>query len=455
MGVAVSNWRLANAVARTGQLGVVSGTALDTVMVRRLQDGDVGGHVRRALAHFPIAGVAAEILRQYFLPAGRGPSRPYRLLPMYRRAVSVARQHVTMAANFAEVWLAKEGHDGPVGVNLLTKVQMPNLPSLYGAMLAGVDFVIMGAGIPRDIPGVLDAFAEHRPAQLRMDVDGSARHEIDLITFDPAAHGAPATPLTRPRFLAVVAAHSLAATLARKSSGRVDGFVVEAPSAGGHNAPPRGELRLDATGQPVYGERDAVDLTKMRELGVPFWLAGGMGSPDGLRSAIDAGAAGIQVGTLFALCEESGLATSIRAQLLEAAIGGTVSVVTDPRASPTGYPFKRVRLRGAGDASDGRQRVCDLGYLRTAVRDAAGRLQYRCPAEPVEDYVRKGGRIEDTIGRRCLCNGLMATVALAQRRERGLEPPVLTAGDDIRSLGGVVASWDRLRARDVVRYLLT
>ena len=46
MGVAVSNWRLANAVSRAGQLGVISGTGMDTVLVRRLQDGDPGGHMR-------------------------------------------------------------------------------------------------------------------------------------------------------------------------------------------------------------------------------------------------------------------------------------------------------------------------------------------------------------------------------------------------------------------------
>ena len=47
MGVAVSSWKLAKAVAVTGQLGVVSGTAVDAVMVRRLQLGDRGGHLRR------------------------------------------------------------------------------------------------------------------------------------------------------------------------------------------------------------------------------------------------------------------------------------------------------------------------------------------------------------------------------------------------------------------------
>ena len=454
MGVAVSGWQLANAVSRSGQLGVVSGTVLDTVMVRRLQDGDPGGHVQRALAHFPIPDAAAEILRRYHLPDGREPGVPYKLLPMYKQAVSAARQRVTMAANFVEVWLAKEGHSGPVGINLLTKVQLPNLASLYGAMLAGVDFVIMGAGIPREIPGALDAFAVHAPAQLRFEVEGATGTDADVIAFDPSAHWQPTEPLVRPKFLAVVSASSLATTLARKSNGRVDGFVVEGPTAGGHNAPPRGEMRLSDGGEPLYGDRDVVDLAKLRELGLPFWLAGGVASPDGLRRAVAEGAAGIQVGTLFALCLESGIEPALRAQVLAGATAGDVSVYTDPRASPTGYPFKLVVPKGTAPQEPDRQRICDLGYLRSAVRDPEGRLVYRCPAEPVADYVRKGGKAEDTVGRRCLCNGLTATVGLAQIRGSAKEPPVVTSGDDLLALARVVSGWGEVRAASVVNYLV-
>ena len=32
-----------------------------------------------------------------------------------------------MVANFVEVWLAKEGHDGPVGINYLEKCSFANL----------------------------------------------------------------------------------------------------------------------------------------------------------------------------------------------------------------------------------------------------------------------------------------------------------------------------------------
>lgn len=457
MGVAVSDWRLANAVARAGQLGVVSGSMLDTVFVRRLQDGDPGGHLRRAIAAFPVAEIGEEVLRRYFSPDGRAAGVPYKNLPMYKQRVSDARQRVTVLANFAEVWLAKDGHHGPVGLNLLTKVQMPNLASLYGAMLAGVDAVIMGAGIPREIPGVLDAFAEHRTARIKFDIEGLAPGETEYLTFDPASCSSPALPvsLKRPAFLAVVSAASLAATLARKSTGRVDGFIVEGPTAGGHNAPPRGELRLNDRGEPQYGERDVVDLAKMRELGLPFWLAGGVGSPRGLDAALASGAAGVQVGTLFAYCDESGLSADLKARVLSAVGSGTASLRTDPRASPTGYPFKVVELPGDAERAASRTRVCDLGYLRVPVRTSDGRTTYRCSAEPVDAYVAKGGDLADTEGRRCLCNGLTANIGQAQwRPAAGAEEiPLVTSGDDLLSLTTFAAANPGYTAAHVVRYL--
>src|SRR5476651_496364 len=188
MGIGVSGWQLARAVSQLGQLGVVSGTAIDTVLIRRLQDGDPGGHVQRAMRAFPVPDVAERVMDSYYLSGGRPADTPYKALPMYRKTVSLDRQRITMLANFAEVWLAKEGHAGVVGINLLTKVQMPNLASLYGAMLAGVDYVLMGAGIPREIPGALDALAEHRTARLKLDVEGAASPEQDELVFAPANH---------------------------------------------------------------------------------------------------------------------------------------------------------------------------------------------------------------------------------------------------------------------------
>jgi nitronate monooxygenase len=461
MGVGVSDWVLAKAVSMRGQLGVVSGTALDTLFVRRLQDGDIGGHLRRAMDHFPIPEVASEILVRYFRPEGREEGEPYRQAPMYKQVVSRVRHQLTMMANFCEVWLAKEGHDGKVGINLLTKVQMPNLGSLYGAMLAGVDYVLMGAGIPKEIPGALDRLAEHRAASIRLDVEGLGRDEAEYLTFDPREHweNGPPAPLMRPSFLPIIASNSLATMLARKANGRVDGFIVEGPTAGGHNAPPRGERQLNERGEPIYTERDEVDLEKLQELGLPFWLAGGTGAPDKLVQALEAGAAGIQVGTLFAYTRESGIRPDLKRRVLQQAAHGPVDVLTDSRASPTGFPFKVVQIEGTVSSRavyQARERVCDLGYLRTAYRTDAGKLGYRCPAEPVDTYVKKGGELEETVGRKCLCNALMADIGVGQCRDSGaVEQPLLTSGDELRRIGEFAQGRLEYSANEVIDYLLS
>ncbi len=457
MGVAVSDWRLAHAVALLGQMGVISATGIDTVLVRRLQDGDQGGHMRRALAAFPIKRAADEFLAKYFLPEGRTPGQPYALLPMYRQVVRRAREEAQMLAAFVEVWLAKEGHHGLIGANLLTKIQRPNLAALYGAMLAGVDYILMGAGIPREIPPALDAFAEHQKAQLKMDVVGLEEGRVEYITLDPADYwdGETPVPVKRPAFLAIVASNSLATMLARKGGGGVQGFIIEGPTAGGHNAPPRGPLVLNEQGEPVYGERDVVDLGELAKLGLPFWLAGGEGWPERLAKARAAGAVGIQVGTLFAYSDESGLPAAIKRSVLESAVRGEVAVRTDPLASPTGYPFKVVSWSGDVSAGVKRERICDMGYLRTAYARDDGKIGFRCASEPIDDYVQKGGLEVETTGRRCLCNALMANIGIGQYREDGFqETPLITSGDDLTMIAEFLRGRTSYSAAEVVEFLL-
>jgi NAD(P)H-dependent flavin oxidoreductase YrpB (nitropropane dioxygenase family) len=461
MGVAVSNWRLARAVAQLGQIGVVSGTGIDTVLVRRLQDGDTDGVVRRAMAAFPFQDVVREALRRYFLPDGRPPGASYARVPMASVGGNSVQQGMTILGGFVEVFLAKEGHDGKVGVNLLTKLQLPNLAALYGSMLAGVDYVLMGAGIPRDIPGALDNLSQHLKASLKLDVTelpgNSGGVTTDLV---PSDFGADALgPLKRPDFLPIVSSHSLAGVLQKKANGSVEGFIVEGPTAGGHNAPPRGPKVFDDQGQPVYGERDVADLEAMCALGLPFWLAGSYGSPEGLSAALAAGAAGVQVGTLFAYCEESGLEEAIKEQVVGQVRAGATSVRTDARASPTGFPFKVVALPGTASEAEvyaERKRVCDLGYLREVYRKEEGGFGYRCAAEPVADYVAKGGDVAETEGRKCLCNALMVNIGLGQIQKGGRhEPALLTSGDDLPGIARLLPrGGGSYRAADVIDYLL-
>jgi nitronate monooxygenase len=461
MGAGISDWSLARAVSKAGQLGVVSGTAMEVILARRLQLGDVGGHMRRALKRFPIPGVAQRILDRYFIPGGKPKEKPFKATPVPNEKPSRHLVELLVAANFVEVHLAKEGHDAPIGINYLEKVQLPTLPSIYGAMLADVTYVLMGAGIPRAIPGVLDRLAQQQPVELRLDVQGASRSDVFTTRFDPNSFCAgEATDLVRPDFLAIVSSATLANMLARKASGKVNGFVVEGPTAGGHNAPPRGQMQLNVEGEPVYGDRDVPDLEAIRALGLPFWLAGSYAEPGRVAEALRLGAAGVQIGTAFAYCEESGLDHEVKERVLARSRKGGARVFTDPTASPTGFPFKVLQMEDTHSDSttyEKRVRICDLGYLRHAYKKPDGTLGWRCPGEPVEDYVRKDGQEADTRGRKCVCNALMANIGLGQIHHGGeQEKPLITSGDDVANVARFLKPGAcSYRAVDVIEYLLT
>lgn len=460
MGAGVSSWRLAQAVSERGQLGVVSGTALDVIFARRLQDGDPGGHMRRGLDQFPVPDIAERVWQTYYIPGGKAEGTPYKRVPTHSKDMPLELKELCVVANFVEVHLARAGHDNPVGINYLEKIQLPHLPSIYGAMLAGVRYVLMGAGVPLKIPGVLDRFTRHEPATYVLQVTGAHDDDDRMMVFTPQEFMRRELPaLIRPHFIAIVSSNTLATTMLKKADGTVDGFVIEGYTAGGHNAPPRGKLQLDEAGEAIYGARDAVDLEKIRALGVPFWLAGGYGSPEKLAEAVAAGAAGVQVGTAFAFCEESGLKDGYRRALLDKVLLGTARVFTDPVASPTSFPFKVAQLEGSlseDHVSSARHRICDLGFLREAYRTPSGTIDYRCSAEPVTTYVVKGGILEHTAGKKCLCNALLANIGHPQARNGNYtEQALITSGNDLTGLARFLsAGASTYTAADVVANLL-
>ena len=433
MGVAVSNWNLARAVSLSGGMGVVSGTAIDAVLIRRLESGDVDGSVRRALKAFPNQSTAEEILNKYFIEGGKSSDTPYSNAPKLRIETNRHSQDLLIVGSFVEVWLAKEGHTNPVGINFLEKIQMGTAASAFGAMLAGVDYVIMGAGIPRELPRYLTEISQLKGSYITIDV---VNGESQKIVINPADFvDVNSVNIKRPMFLAIIINDVLAAYLARDESSRPDGFIIEGPSAGGHNAPPRGKVQFDDDNEPIYGPRDLANLEKMKNYGYPFWLAGGFGGAGRLKDALALGAAGVQVGTLFALSQDSGFTDEIRNQILDSMKDGSFEIHTDMKASPTGFPIKIVSLPGTTAIPEvfaARPKLCDMGYLREPILLKSGSLAYRCPSEPVIPYLKKDGTEEETIGRKCLCNGLFANIGLGQHRRDGYEEaPIVTLGSDV------------------------
>src|SRR3970282_172202 len=77
MGVNVSNWGLARAVSSGGErlgvrtMGVVSGTGIAVVVARRLQDGDIGGHIRDAFDAFPYPEMVKGVWNAWYIEGGQ------------------------------------------------------------------------------------------------------------------------------------------------------------------------------------------------------------------------------------------------------------------------------------------------------------------------------------------------------------------------------------------------
>ena len=501
MGVYVSNWRLAKNVARERPgttVGTVSGTGLDVVYVRLLQLGDPGGHVQRALAAFDQqfeTTIGKKIYDRYFIAGGKSPTarfknspqhivRPYNggniIPPPTEDPPSVPLTldpeiaELLIITGFAEVWLAKEGHQGKVFINFLKKVELPLVYTMYGAMLAGVDGVIVGAGNPEGLPEVCSKLANHQPVQSDLLVLYRESGESFHVPFDPwqVADGKLAqAPLKRPAFLAIVSLENLVLALSQSKTESPDGFIIEHHTAGGHNAAPQGPLKKDDMGQPIYTHQDEPDLEAIKETGIPFWLAGGYSSRDGLTRALNAGAVGIQVGSNFALAEDSGMKPEYRTAILNKLKNGIDddSLVQTTMFSPTGFPFKVVQLEDTlADPSvyEDRLRVCDIGLLQQRglskpAADGTRRIFQRCSAAPIEGFVSKRGLKFNAKDRRCLCNGLLSCVGLGQviDNQDGKpveEPAIVTLGNH---LGGIRKlsrnGQSRYWARDVISDILS
>lgn len=456
MGIFISTPRLASICSQNGALGTVSCTAAERVLANLLQLGDLGGHCRRALEHFPFPEVTERVLAKYFVEGGKQPEQKFKDVPLFSFRPRRDLIELAIAASFALVFLAKEGHSNPISVNYLEKLQVGHIYHLTGAMLAGVDCVTMGAGITMQIPGVLDAIAHGRNPSYRVYVEG--KKGAEEITFNPRDILGESFPkeLNMPEFLPIVSTNALARIMAKELPvGSIQGFVIETPIAGGHNAPPRKKGVFNESGEPVYGEKDEVNFSELQDLGIPFWIGGGYASPEALREAQALGAKGVQAGSIFALSEDSGMDPHLRADLRRLGYNDELVVRTDPSASPTGFPFKVPQLIGTISEPaiyEARERNCSRRALQFPAQLPDGRIVFRCAAEPVREYLMKGGKLEDTVGARCLCNGLFSAALLGDPSE----PAILTLGDDVSFLRHLMRNQDDFyTAAHAIVYLLS
>lgn len=422
MGIHVSSATLANTTARNGALGVVSHVALRHIVVEEVRRGDA---TAIALAkEFPLRCYAEELLA--FAPGGEWHKKAVPLdLPDPKKS-ELPKRLSTIGA-FVEVKRAKLGHSGKVGINVMWKCALTVLPSIYGAMLAGVDALLCGAGIPMELPDII------RRIRAGEDLEYTPLHgtgcpvSLKIAADRPAEHLA---AFPEPKMMPILSSFPLAKRMldvwTREYGTRPFAFVLENHAAGGHNAPPRNKTE--------YAEADELTgyFDKVVALGVPVYVAGAFaegGSRNDYLYWRERGAYGLQVGSRFALCDESGMRRDIKDAVL-ANNAGHGELRTEFGVSPTGYPFKVLPLAGSvGDPAvqQERHRICNKGYLMHAElveKNGAEELVYRCPAMPARQFEKLGGDPSETEGRICLCNSLLATAGF----DADKEAPLITLG---------------------------
>jgi len=484
MGAGVSTFEMAGVVAAEGGLGVVSLTAAGIILARKLANGDENW--LNTLDQIPNRQIAQKIKERYFIEGGKPKEEPYKPAPAISYRSSDMAEWLNVAGAFVQVRLAREVMEresrgdrhktGAIGVNLLTKIE-PSTPSaLYGAILGNADVVLMGAGLPLQTKRLLEDLSANRPTSMELSVSG-ANGQKYAIDFNPQRYNPGDRKFKPPAFVPIVSSFEVAQALL----GDADGVVLEGPPAGGHF--------VDIKDYDI-GE----ETLKFNKAGLPYWLAGGHGSPEGMREARKLGAVGVQAGSVFTLCRESGFRPDIKQELQRLILlDDGVEVIKSSVASPTGFPFRIARLPGTladPEVYANRDRVCDIKQLLGLVRSDDGKVIPRCQAMPEESWVKANARIfadlgifsnklpmSDTekdkkqkkekllllrqVGSMCLCNGLLAAIGLGQWR-RGPdgqyheEPALVTLGANInRDIRETVKEVKLpLTARKVARHLL-
>ncbi len=245
MGVAISAHKLASAVAREGAVGTIA-----SVDLRHLHP-DIMSRLRRCRDTHKMLEANLEALD---------------------REVKAAR--------------SASGPAGFIAVNVMRALNH-YADFVRQACLSGANAIVMGAGLPLDLPELTQGY------------------DVALIPI-----------LSDERGIEVLLRKWL-----RK--GRLpDAIVIEHPGhAGGH----LGASRLDDVASPRFDFRRVLreTLAMFKRLGVaaeriPLIPAGGIGSFRAIRDLQDAGAAGVQLGTAFAVTEECDAHPNFKKVLAEA-----------------------------------------------------------------------------------------------------------------------------------------
>lgn len=314
MGVGVSLSPLASAVASEGGLGIVSSAGIDRVVSKRCN-----------------------------------------------------RRLSTYEAVREELALAKS-KGGVTGINIMVALMRDYEDSVKGAIDAGIDVIISGAGLPMALPTIKP------PGDTALIPIVSSARALELICRKWERSGC-----------------------------RPDAVVLEGPLAGGHLGFKFDELTLDSN--KLENLLPPVKETAQKYGDFPVVVAGGIFTREDILRFLHLGADGVQMGTRFLATEESSATAQYKAAVLNA--GEEDIIVAARPGSPCGLPFRVIRQAPMFITTQKNLRKprCDKGYV--LLRDKNGGY-HTCPANSENG---------DCF---CICNGLLSSAGYNGDREEPL-----------------------------------
>ena len=314
MGVGVSLHPLASAVAQAGGLGIISSACLDKLVARR----------------------TGKTINSY-------------------------------EAAYDEISLAKAS-GGFAGINIMCALARDYEASVRGALDAGADAIISGAGLPMSLPSI-------QPAKdtALIPIVSSAR-ALDLICKKWEKQGC-----------------------------RPDAVVLEGPLAGGHLGFKMDQIELESN--KLENLLPPVKDMAIKYGNFPVIVAGGIYTHEDIVRFLRMGADGVQMGTRFLATEESSASAAYKKAVVDST-EEDILVAHDP-GSPCGLPFRVIKQSPmyVSALKKLRKPKCDKGYV--LLKDAEGKFT-KCPAKQSNEHWF------------CICNGLLSSAGYNTDKEEAL-----------------------------------
>ena len=330
MGVGVSLYPLASAVAKEGGVGIVSSACLDRLVSKRNNNKKIN----------------------------------------------------TYDATYEEVSLSKAA-GGYAGINIMVALVRDYEASVKGALDAGADFIISGAGLPLSLPAI------QPPKDTALIPIVSSARALELICkkWDRLGY-------------------------------RPDAVVLEGPLAGGHLGFKIDQIDTEAN--KLENLFPPVKDMAMKYGDIPVIVAGGIYTHADIVRFIEMGASGVQMGTRFLATVESSASADYKQAVISAKDEDIV--VAHKPGSPCGLPFRVIKQSPmfVSALKRLRQPKCDKGYV--LLKDDDGKFT-RCPAKESNENCF------------CICNGLLSSAGYNPDKEE----PLFTVGTNASRVDRIIS----------------